>query len=124
VVALVALGLFEASCVPTSQVPTSGSTGVEVTVATAAGDRLAFEPAEVSVRAAGPLTMTFRNRSKVAHNLVFTSGITAATSTIVEPGTSERLSLVALEPGSYRFVCTIHDGMAGTLIVEPVSATR
>jgi plastocyanin len=92
------------------------STAVDVTIGTASGETLAFEPPAITVRAAGEIAMTFRNDSSVAHNLVFTGGLTAATSTIVEPGSSEQLVLIPPAPGSYPFVCTIHDGMSGKLI--------
>ncbi|HEY7703185.1 MAG TPA: cupredoxin domain-containing protein [Candidatus Limnocylindrales bacterium] len=118
-VAVVALG-----CEPSGG-GSPGPTGVaHVLVETAAGERLAFEPAEVTVASTGPLMITFRNGSSQPHNLVFTSGMRAATRTIVEPGQSEQLSLAPPEPGSYPFVCTIHEGMAGTLIVEPGVASQ
>jgi plastocyanin len=97
---------------------------VEVTVVTGSGEQLAFMPSELRVGAGMPLRMTFRNGSSVAHNLVFTSGISAATKTIVDPGSSEQLALGVPAPGSYEFVCTIHDGMSGRLTVEPASAVR
>jgi plastocyanin len=90
---------------------------VSVTISSAPGETLAFDPAEVTVRASGPITVTFRNRSSLAHNLVFTAGVTGATRTIIEPGTSDELVLTGPRPGAYSFACTIHDGMAGTLIV-------
>jgi plastocyanin len=122
--ASVAIAVIGAGSVVACQAIPSPTTAVEVTVATAAGDRLAFDPAEVSVPSADALTITFRNRSTLAHNLVFTSGISASTDTIVEPGSTERLSLAPLEPGRYRFVCTIHEGMAGSLVVEGATAAR
>ena len=93
------------------------ATAVGVTISTAPGETLAFDPAEIAVRAAGPITITFRNGSTLAHNLVFTAGVTGATRTIVEPGTSDELVLTPPRPGAFPFACTIHDGMAGTLIV-------
>jgi plastocyanin len=90
-----------------------------VSIATAPGETLAFVPAETTVWAAGPIAMTFRNGSSLSHNLVFTVGLTAATRTIVEPGSSDELLLRPPGSGAYPFVCTIHDGMAGTLIVRP-----
>ena len=45
--------------------------------------------------------------------------MTAATRTIVEPGGSDLLSVVPPGPGAYAFVCTIHEGMAGRLLVGP-----
>jgi plastocyanin len=88
-----------------------------VTISIAPGETLAFDPAEVTVRAAGPITITFRNGSSLAHNLVFTAGVNGATRTIVEPGTSDELVLTPPRPGAYPFACTIHDGMTGRLVV-------
>lgn len=89
----------------------------DVTIATAAGETLAFDPSTTSVRATGRIALTFQNHSSLSHNLVFTDGLTAATRTIVEPGSSDRLLLVSPLPGTYPFVCTIHEGMAGTLVI-------
>jgi len=90
---------------------------VGVTIRSAPGETLAFEPAETTVEAPGPVAVTFRNGSSLSHNLVFTGGLSAATRTVVEPGTSDYLLLFPSAPGAYPFVCTIHTGMAGTLIV-------
>jgi plastocyanin len=98
----------------------SGPPGaVNVTVETAAGETLAFAPAEVLVGSVTPVTLTFRNGSTVAHNLTFTDGLTAATRTIVEPGAVEQLNILPSRPGTYPFVCTIHTGMTGHLVVAP-----
>jgi plastocyanin len=102
-------------------VPTASAADA-VTITSAPGDTLAFEPDEATVRADGPITLTFRNGSSLPHNMVFTAGLTASTRTIVRPGTSDELLLVPPAPGAYPFVCTIHDGMAGTLIVQPTTA--
>jgi plastocyanin len=48
---------------------------------------------------------------------VFTGGQKAATRTVVEPGTSDQVLFDPPTPRAYPFVCTIHTGMAGTLIV-------
>jgi plastocyanin len=89
-----------------------------VTITTASGETLAFAPAETSVQGAGPIALTFRNGSSLPHNLTFTAGLTAATRTIVEPGATDLLLLTPPASGTYRFVCTIHDGMTGTLIIQ------
>ena len=109
---LVALLLVGGAAARLTAAPTTA-----VTIASAAGETLAFEQAETTVRAVGPITITFRNGSSLPHNLVFTAGLTGATRTIVEPGTSDEILLTEAAPGAYRFACTIHDGMAGTLIV-------
>lgn len=91
---------------------------VAVTITSARGETIAFDPAESAVAATGPVSITFRNGSSLPHNLTFTVGVTAATRTIVEPGTSDEVHLSALDPGAYPFVCTIHDGMTGTLTIR------
>ena len=101
----------------------TGSEGFDVTVVTAPGEQLAFTPSELRVPEGRPIRLTFRNGSSLAHNLVFTSGIAASTKTIVDPGGSEQLALATPAPGAYRFVCTIHVEMSGTLTVEPPQRT-
>lgn len=107
-----------AGCAFGAQAGPSGSTPTVVTVSTAPGERLAFVPQGVTVPAATPLQITFHNASAVAHNLVFTTGIDAATDTIVDPGTSETLAIGPLADGTYRFVCTIHEEMTGELVAN------
>ncbi len=97
---------------------------VDVAVRSAAGAELAFAPSEVSVPLGARVHVTFTNASSFAHNLVFTSGITAGTAAIVEPGESAELAFNASTPGRYPFVCTIHDGMHGTLVVTEPTANR
>ena len=94
-----------------------GSSPVDVTISTAPGENPAFVPAGMSVPAGTPVRLTFRNGSAVAHNLVFTTGVTAGTAAIVDPGRSETLSIGPLVDGVYRFVCTIHEEMTGELAV-------
>lgn len=91
---------------------------VGVTIMSARGDTTAFEPAETAVAAAGPISVTFHNASALPHNLTFIA-ITAATRTIVDPGTADELLLPPLAPGAYPFVCAIHEGMAGILTIRP-----
>lgn len=77
-----------------------------------------FVPDRVTVVASGPVAVTFRNDSTLPHNLVFTPPLTFATRTIVEPGDGELLVLEPIDAGPHPFICTIHDGMAGVLVVE------
>lgn len=112
VFAAIVLGAGVAACSTATLPPTAA-----VTVSSAPGEALAFEPAETSAPAGGPIRITFHNASSLAHNLVFTAGLTGATRTIVDPGTSDELLLTGAAPGRYPFACTIHDGMRGSLIV-------
>ena len=95
----------------------SGET-VEITVGTDTGAELKFDPAEVTVQAGAHVRVTFENRASVPHNLTFQAPINVATSTVVAPGTSETVEFKAPAAGEYSFVCTLHPGMGGKLIVQ------
>jgi plastocyanin len=73
----------------------------------------AFNPPAIQV--APGATVTYTNQDGIDHNVTFSS--TAVTSTgnfssgsktVVMPGT----------PGTYAYHCTIHAGMAGTVVVQ------
>ena len=121
-VAVIGLAVLVAGCQATSATTSAPADGIRIAVATAPGETLAFDPPEVQVGSVVPVTMTFRNRSSVAHNLTFTDGLSAATRTIVEPGWDEVVHIVPPAAGTYAFVCTIHPGMTGKLVVT--AATR
>jgi plastocyanin len=112
-----ALVLALSGCQPAGPAPSTPAGAVRVAVGTAPGETLAFDPVEIAIGEVVPVTMTFRNHSSVAHNLVFTDGLSAATRTIVEPGAFEELHLIPPGAGVYPFVCTIHSEMAGRLVV-------
>ena len=122
---VVAAALLVAACLGAPPAPSSTPpTAIALRVTTAAGDRLAFQPSELRVSSGGLITLTFQNGSSMPHNLTFTEGLEAGTDTIVKPGASDQLLLAPPPPGAYPFVCTIHEGMAGRLIVEPASAVK
>ena len=87
-------------------------------VRTQSGDGIAFEPGLVAAPAHARAIIEFTNTSTIDHNLVFLDPIEARTSAIVVPGHSDRLEFETPSVGSYTFVCTIHEGMTGTLRVE------
>lgn len=103
-----------------SAASTSAPSGeiVEITVGTDTGADLKFDPAEVTVQAGADIRVTFENRASVPHNLTFQGPPNVATATIVAAGASETLEFMAPDAGEYAFVCTIHPGMGGTLVVE------
>ena|SRR5437870_1837678 len=107
-----------------SGAPSSAPSGltVQITVGTDTGAELKFDPAEMTVQAGADVRVTFENRASVPHNLTFEAPINVASSTVVAPGTSEAVRFKAPAAGEYRFVCTIHPGMGGKLIVEAGSA--
>jgi plastocyanin len=100
--------------------PSAATNGevVEISVATDAGGALTFDPGEITVPAGATVRLTFTNRATVPHNLTFDDPIGAATDTVIDPGDSQTIEFTAPEPGEYTFVCTLHPGMEGTLLVE------
>ena len=79
-----------------------------------------FDPADVSVDAAGEVTFNVTNDGEVTHALeVEGNGIEEETESIA-PGESGTLT-VDLEPGEYEFYCPIDghrdEGMEGKLVV-------
>jgi glucose/arabinose dehydrogenase/plastocyanin len=107
---------------PTETAAATGDTGgevVEITVGTDTGTANEFDPLEISVPAGATVRLTFENRSdSVPHNLTFGDPIEVATATTVAPGDSETIEFTAPAEGEYTFVCTLHPGMEGTLVVE------
>jgi plastocyanin len=106
---------------PASSAAASGEAAgeiVEITVGTDDGTELLFDPTEITVPAGATVRLTFVNESTVPHNLTFGDPIDAATATTVAPGEEETIEFVAPEAGEYEYVCTLHPGMEGTLIVE------
>jgi plastocyanin len=105
---------------PTASGTTNGGAvgdTIQVTIATDTGVDLTFDPAELSVPPGADVQVAFENRSQVPHNLTFEAPISVASSAVVAPAVTETLRFTAPGPGRYAFVCTIHSGMAGALIV-------
>jgi plastocyanin len=87
-------------------------------VGTAAGDFNAFDPDELSAPADTLVAIDFTNSSAVEHNLIFVGAITARSSELVEPGSSDSFQFQTPGAGEYRFVCTVHEEMTGRLTVH------
>ncbi len=76
-----------------------------------------FEPTTVSVPAGARVNLTFRNDSSEPHTLIMLEPIALNSGRLVHPGEVESLEFVAPSAGSYTFVCNVHEGMVGTLLV-------
>ena len=87
-------------------------------VRTGAGNQLVFEPARLVAPAGRQLLLTLRNTSAEPHNLVVLEPVGVATRSIVAAGQADAIAFEAPPAGSYRFVCSIHPGMEGTLEVH------
>lgn len=112
---------FLVACLAANSMAGGRVAATPVEIATAPGEALGFLPTSATVPV-GPVVLTFRNRSRLEHNLTFLGGLGIKTRTIVQPGADEVLQISALAPGSYRFVCTIYHvtvgEMSGMLVVE------
>jgi len=99
---------------------TPAATTPATSIAPAAGgatavtmQNIAFAPAVVSVKAGQ--TVTWTNDDSVDHNVTATKGATFKSSTFGKGGT---FSWNAGKAGTVSYVCTIHPGMAGKIIVS------
>lgn len=87
---------------------------VRLEVSSAAGEELRFVPERLIVPASTRAALTFSNGSSLPHNVVLLLPTEIGTWAIVAPGATDSFEFEA-PAGSYRFVCTIHEGMEGTL---------
>ena len=120
--ALLAAALVLAACGGGDEAPDGGGAAVTATgpadaqvVTVTSNDRLEFEPATVEAKV-GTLTLTHRNGGAIPHNLVFDDDL-GGTETLTE-GKEEAITLTFDEPGTYDFVCTIHSGQDGKVVVS------
>jgi plastocyanin len=88
---------------------------VRVEVSTGPGTELTFEPAHIVAPAQTHASLVFSNSSTLPHNLDFLGPVAARTRAIVQPGASDVIDFETPAAGTYRFVCTIHEDMVGTL---------
>ena len=95
-----------------------------IDISTAPGEVTTFVPAASRITSASTVLIRFRNESTQAHNLVFLGDLEAATRTIVEPGTTDEIVVAVPGPGTYLFVCTIHESMEGSLTIAAPAAVR
>jgi plastocyanin len=74
---------------------------------------LAFSPRSIQVSPGA--TVDFTNNDGISHNITFSSAtIHGAT----DFQTGSRSVVMPTAPGSYAYHCTIHPGMAGTILVQ------
>jgi plastocyanin len=73
-----------------------------------------FTPSHISVRAGQ--TITWTNHDRVPHDVVATKGATFDSDNLDAGGT---FSFRASAPGEIAYVCTLHQGMTGTITVRP-----
>lgn len=101
---------------------TPGPDGVQ-SVVIDANDEFRFIPDTVRVHV-GKVRITLKNVGTTPHDLTFTT-LTDGAGKVAVPltrgGTERSVEFTVNTPGSYRFVCTLHEALnqTGTLIVSP-----
>lgn len=116
---VVALALALTSCGGSSSTTTTGGAGpVQLTVGTDAGADLKFAPNNITAPPNTLVKLTLDNKSTQIHNLVFQQGVTVKTADQVAPGSQDTITFTTPGTGTYKFTCSIHPGMEGTLTVK------
>jgi len=90
----------------------SASTGSGGGGTAVAMKNIAFAPATIHVKVGQKITWT--NDDSVPHNVTSQSGEKIASSTFGQGGT---FSFTPTKAGTIKYVCTIHPGMDGTIVV-------
>jgi plastocyanin len=120
VILVLALAACSSSATPAR--PAAPGTGVTAadTLSIAAQD-VTFSTTELRAPAGRPFHIAFENRDDgIPHSIAIESGSTEVWRGEVFNGVATKTyDVPALPAGSYRFVCTVHQGMSGTLIVGP-----
>jgi len=84
------------------------------------GKEFEFEPSKVTVDAGETVTIKFKNKGVMSHNITF-KNIDAKTKTI-QSGNTTTIEVTIDEPGTYDFVCSVpghsQAGMRGQLVVK------
>lgn len=75
---------------------------------------IAFNPQTIHVRVGQ--TVTWVNRDDAPHNITYASGPRFVSSETFKNGESFTLKLT--HPGTIHYICTIHPGMKGTIVVS------
>jgi plastocyanin len=102
-----------ASSTPAAPATTSGGGGATTSGGVAvAMKNIAFAPATVHVKVGQKITWT--NDDSVPHNVTSQSGEKIASSTFGKGGS---FSFAPTKAGTINYVCTIHPGMDGTIVV-------
>jgi plastocyanin len=108
---LAIVGLALVGCGGGGSTATSGGSGGGGTVAVAMKN-IAFAPSSVDVRVGQKITWT--NDDTVVHNVIAQTGASFRSSDF---GQGASFSYTPTQAGTIQYVCTIHPGMDGTIVV-------
>jgi plastocyanin len=124
--ATVVLALAAAGCGTGSDLGSSSATSSSATSSTAAIDSggavqivmqsLFFDPPAVNARVGQRVVWT--NDDAVAHNVTYVSGPRFRSSRM-RLFRGQRFAITLTQPGTVRYVCTLHPWMKATIVVAP-----
>jgi plastocyanin len=110
---VVAFTIAACSSSGSSSPSTSGGSSSGSTSDSIAISNFTFVPHTISVAAGSTVTVT--NRDQVTHTLTSSNG--AFSTGAIGPGQSKTFT-APKKPGSYGYICSIHQYMTGTLVVS------
>ena len=104
---------------PTVAVLSPGADGVQA-VEVGVGDNYRFSPSVLDAHV-GEIRLTLRHVGNGAPHTLYGADVPGMRVPLVRAGQSQTVQFRASHPGSYRFVCTIHEaqGEIGQLVVSP-----
>jgi len=116
VIAVLALGLFAAGC-GSKKSSSTASTAAATTPATttAAGTSSTAAPAAGGVVEIKMQTVKWTNEDSVGHNVIATAGENFKSDVF---GQGKSFTYKLDKKGTIKYVCTIHPGMEGTIVVS------
>jgi len=111
--------LIAATITGTGETTASSAAAAAPPTATTTGDRVtmrdvAFTPRDLRVKAGR--VVTWSNEDRVPHDVVATSGASFRSTNLLGDAT---FTWRAEAPGTVRYVCSLHQGMTGTITVMP-----
>lgn len=92
--------------------PASSTSEVDPTVVVSG---MVFQPSTVTIRVGQTVTWKFDDRG-IAHNVAAAAGAPERFASTIMTGGS--YSHTFDRPGTYPYTCTLHSGMAGTVVVQ------
>lgn len=110
---LAAAAVFLAACGGGDDGPAGPVTPTSTLITTGDAPPPRFIPVSATVSAGG--RVTWMNGSPVAHNVIATTSNWQLNRDLPVSG---QFNTTIAQPGTYGYECTIHPGMAGTIMVE------
>jgi plastocyanin len=93
-------------------------TSIAVDAVALSEKEFAFSPQPLVVPARTAVSIAFRNLTAAPHTLIILAPISAGSDQSVPAHGTSRIEFVTPDPGTYGFVCNVHEGMTGTMVVQ------